>query len=388
MYNFDEIVNRRGTNCAKWDADTADNLLPMWIADMDFKTAPAIINAIKRRAEHGVFGYEQVPQSYYDALVDWLSRRHRWTIKPEWVIYTTGVVPAISAIIKAMTKPDDRVLIQTPVYNLFFTSIRNNGCTAVEAPLVYEDSTYHIDFEAFERCCARDDVKLFLLCSPHNPAGRVWTREELTRMGDICLRHKVFVVADEIHSDLIMPGYHHTPFASLSDEFLLNSATCNAPTKTFNIAGLQVANIIAADAKVRARIDRAINDNEVCDIGVFGATALEAAYNEGEQWLDELLAYIKGNYDYLCDYFSRNMPQLGVVTLEGTYLVWIDCIALHRPSSTIVEELKQRTGLWVNGSEMYGERAHPFIRLNIACPRATLKDGLERLRRYVSEGCR
>lgn len=384
MYNFDEIVNRRGTNCVKWDGDDTGKLLPMWVADMDFRTAPAIINAVIKRAEHGVFGYEHVPQSYYDALTGWFSRRYGWTFKPEWVICTTGVVPAVSAIIKAMTQTGDRVLVQTPVYNCFFSSIRNNGCVAEEAPLVYEDSTYHIDFDDFERRCAQPDVKLFLLCNPHNPAGRVWTREELTLLGDICLRHNVFVVADEIHCDITMPGRRYTPFASLSDDFLRHSATCNAPTKTFNIAGLQIANIIAADPNIRARIDKAININEVCDVNPFGVAALEAAYNDSEEWLEELLQYLKANYDRLCAYISEHRLPLKPVRLEGTYLVWIDCAALNRPSDVMVEELKRDTGLWVNGSTMYGEREHPFIRMNIACPRATLEDGLERLRRYVS----
>jgi len=382
-FDFDEKVNRRGTACMKWDGDETGELLPMWVADMDFKTAPPVIEALKARAEHGVFGYEQVPQSYYDALISWFSRRYGWTFSREWVICTTGVVPAISAIIKAMTHEGDRVLVQTPVYNCFFSSIRNNGCKIEEAPLVYEDGTYHIDFADFERRCSRPDVKLFLLCNPHNPAGRVWTREELARMGDICLRHGVFIVADEIHCDLVMPDRRYTPFASISEELLMNSATCNAPTKTFNIAGLQISNIIAADKTTRERIDRAININEVCDVSVFGATALEAAYNKGEEWLEELLLYIKGNYDRLCAFVREQRLPLGVVRLEGTYLAWIDCAELGRPSDVIVEDLKRSVGLWVNGSAMYGERERPFIRLNLACPRATLDDGLGRLKRYV-----
>jgi len=383
-YNFDEKTSRRGTNCMKWDDDETGTLLPMWVADMDFRTAPAIVDAIIKRAEHGIFGYEHVPQSYYVALTSWFRRRYKWMFKPEWVICTTGVVPAVSAIIKAMAQPGDRVLVQTPVYNCFFSSIRNNGCKIEEAPLVYENGTYHIDFDSFERHCAKPDVKLFLLCNPHNPAGRVWTRNELTLLGNICLRHNVFVVADEIHCDITMPGCQYTPFASLSNRFLRHSATCNAPTKTFNIAGLQIANIIASNQAIRARINKAININEVCDVSPFGVAALEAAYNNGEEWLDELLQYLKANYDYLCAYISRNKLPLTVVRLEGTYLVWIDCAALKRPSDVIVDELKRLTGLWVNGSTMYGERERPFIRMNIACPRATLKDGLDRLKRYVS----
>lgn len=383
MYNFDEKVNRRGTASAKWDEDPTPGMLPMWVADMDFRTAPPVIEAIKARAEHGVFGYEHVTQSYYDALTSWFTRRHGWTFRAEWVIYTSGVVPAISAIIKAMTHEGDRVLVETPVYNCFFSSIRNNGCVAEEAHLVYEDNTYHIDFDDFERRCSREDVKVFLLCNPHNPAGRVWTRDELKRMGDICLRHNVFVIADEIHCDLTMPGYDYTPFASISDDFLQHSATCNAPTKTFNLAGLQIANIVAADSVTRARIDRAININEVCDVGVFGPVALEAAYNKGEEWLDELRAYIKSNYDYLTAFIALHLPELKVVKLEGTYLVWIDCTALDRPSPVITEELRRTVRLWLNDGELYGERTAPFVRMNIACPRSTVEEGLSRLHKAL-----
>lgn len=382
-FNFDEIVSRIGTDCIKWDGTNIGGMLPMWVADMDFRTAPAVVDALRGRIEHGVFGYEHVPQSYYDAVVGWFSRRHGWTFNPEWIIYTTGVVPAVSAVIKAVAAPGDKVMVQTPVYNCFFSSIRNNGCIVEENRLIYSDGEYTIDFDDFERRAANPSVKVFLLCNPHNPAGRVWTPDELRRMGEICMRHGVFVIADEIHCDIVMPGYKYTPFASLSDEFLANSATCTAPTKTFNIAGLQIANIIAADEANRNKIDRAININEVCDVGPFGVVALQAAYNESEDWLDELLVYLKSNYDYLTQFFADNMPMLHVVRLEGTYLVWVDCSALGRTSSEIVSELKDVEKLWLNGGDIYGETARPFVRINIACPRATLVDGLNRLSHYV-----
>ena len=262
-FNFDEIVNRRGTDCEKWDGGETEGLLPMWVADMDFRTAPCVTDALRKRVEHGVFGYEHVPEAYYEAAINWFSRRYGWTMRREWMIYTSGVVPAVSAVIKAMTSPGDKVMVQSPVYNCFFSSIRNNGCLMEDNHLVYAGGTYAIDFDDFERRAADPEVKVFLLCNPHNPAGRVWTADELRRMGDICMRHGVFVISDEIHCDLAMPGYKYTPFASLSDDFLLNSATCTAPTKTFNIAGTQIANITAADPDVRRRIDRAININEV-----------------------------------------------------------------------------------------------------------------------------
>lgn len=382
-YDFDETVDRRDTACEKWDGGDIGGLLPMWVADMDFRTAQPIIDALAKRVEHGIFGYGHVPDTYYQALIGWFGRRYDWVMRREWIIYTTGVVPAVSAIIKAVTQPGDKVLVQTPVYNCFFSSIRNNGCVAEESPLVYSSGTYSVDFEDFERRVSDEGVKVFVLCNPHNPAGRVWTPGELRRMGDICLRHGVFVIADEIHCDLVMPGYRYTPFASLSDDFLINSATCTAPTKTFNIAGLQIANITVADVEVRRRIDRAININEVCDVGPLGITALMAAYNCGEEWLDELLVYIKGNYDCLRTFFSERMPALHVVKLEGTYLVWVDCSALGRTADIIVSDLKKHEKLWLNSGEIYGERNRPFVRINIACPRARLMDGLERFARYV-----
>ena len=387
-FNFDEIVNRRGTDCEKWDGSETEGLLPMWVADMDFRTAPCVTDALRKRVEHGVFGYEHVPEAYYEAAINWFSRRYGWTMRREWMIYTSGVVPAVSAVIKAMTSPGDKVMVQSPVYNCFFSSIRNNGCLMEDNHLVYAGGTYAIDFDDFERRAADPEVKVFLLCNPHNPAGRVWTADELRRMGDICMRHGVFVISDEIHCDLAMPGYKYTPFASLSDDFLLNSATCTAPTKTFNIAGTQIANITAADPDVRRRIDRAININEVCDVNPFGVTALQAAYNEGEEWLDALIAYLHANYEHLRGYFAKHLPQIPVTKLEGTYLVWLDCAALGKPSPVIVEELKQQEKLWLNDGEMYGEHERPFVRMNIACPRATLERGLDMFHRYAERELR
>lgn len=384
-FDFDEIVDRRNTGSEKWDGGNVEGVLPMWVADMDFRTAPCVIEALRSRVGHGVFGYEHVPDSYYDALVGWFSRRHGWLMKREWVIYTSGVVPAVSAIIKAMTSPGDKVLVQTPVYNCFFSSIRNNGCLLEDNRLVYADGTYTIDFEDFERKAADPSVKVFLLCNPHNPAGRVWTSDELRRMGDICLKHNVFVISDEIHCDLVMPGYKYTPFASLSEEFLMNLATCTAPTKTFNIAGLQIANITAADDSVRRRIDKAININEVCDVGVFGVTALMAAYTGGEEWLDQLICYIKGNYDSLRDFLASNIPQIQAVRLEGTYLVWLDCSVLGKSSETITGELLSQKKLWLNSAGMYGEQERPFVRMNIACPRSVMLKGLQLLADYVKD---
>ena len=382
-YNFDEIIPRRGSNSYKWDTAKEEDVLPMWVADMDFRTAPCVVEALHKRVEHGIFGYTKVPSAYYEAVTNWFMRRHGWQIKEDWIIYTSGVVPALSAIIKALTMPGDRVLVQTPVYNCFFSSIRNNGCEVVTNPLLYTDGNYRIDFDSLEKETSDPKVKLLLLCNPHNPAGRVWTRQELTRIGEICFRNDVLVVADEIHCELVFLGHSYTPFASISKEFLMNSVTCTSPSKAFNLAGLQIANIISANEYVRMKIDKAININEVCDVNPFGVEALTAAYNKGEEWLEELKQYLLGNYNYLKGYFEEYLPHLKVLPLEGTYLVWVDCSALKQSSEEIVKILLDKEKLLVNEGNMYGEAGKYFIRINIACPRALLIDGLSRLRRTL-----
>lgn len=383
-YDFDTIVPRRGTNSYKWDSMPAGkDVLPLWVADMDFRTAPAITEALARRVQHGIFGYVRVPDEYYTTVTRWFERRHDWYIDKEWMIYTSGVVPAVSAVIKALTEPGDGVVVQTPVYNCFFSSIRNNGCRIVSNPLIYEDGTYHIDFDDLERKTSDTSVKLLLLCNPHNPAGRVWTREELSRIGEICHRNNVMVITDEIHCELVFPGHTYTPFASVCEEHLWNSVTCVSPSKSFNIAGLQIANIIARDEEVRRRIDRAININEVCDVNPFGIEATIAAYNEGEEWLMLLLDYLKANYDLLRDFFHTYLPEISVTKLEGTYLVWTDCRIFKQSSDTLQSRLLEETGLWLNSGTMYGAEGEGFLRWNIACPRTVLEDALERFKCFV-----
>lgn len=383
-YDFDEIVPRRGTNAIKWDMDTDPEVLPMWVADMDFRTAPAVAAALKRRVQHDIFGYATAPKAYYDAITGWFRRRHGWQIRPEWVLHTTGVIPALSAVIKALTQPGDKVLIQTPVYNHFFTSIHNSGCQAAESPLVYRDNTYTIDFDDLERKAADPAVKLMLLCNPHNPAGRVWTPAELRRIGELCLRHDVVVVADEIHCELVMPGFRYTPFASLSEEFARRSVTCASPSKAFNLAGVQVANIFAADAGLRERIARSLEINETGMISPFAIEALTAAYTDGAEWLDALNGYLWENYLFLRDYFARHLPQFPVLPLEGTYLVWTDCRAAGLSSDALTRRLLDEGRLHVNSGSMYGAAGEGFIRLNIACPRKLLAEGLNRLKRVLT----
>lgn len=380
QYNFDEIIPRRNSNSYKWDSAKTDDILPMWVADMDFRTASPIIEAMVKRAQHGVFGYANVPTAYFNAVTGWFKRQHHFTLEKDWILFTTGVVPAISAIIKALTKPGDKVIVQSPVYNCFFSSIRNDQCEMVSNDLRYQDGTYRINFEDLEKKASDPEVKLFLLCNPHNPAGRVWTKEELIRIGEICLKNNIIVVSDEIHCDLVYPGHQHIPFASISRDFLYNSVTCTSPSKTFNLAGVQVANIFAADEKIRKKIDQALNVNEVCEINVFAVDALIAAYNEGEEWLDELKQYLYGNYCCLRDFFKQNLPQFKVLPLEATYLVWVDCSALNQSSVKIAETLLEKEKLWINAGTMYGSNGEGFIRLNIACPRQLLIEGLNRIK--------
>lgn len=380
-FNFDEIISRRNTDSYKWDSAPDEATLPMWVADMDFRTAPAIIEALARRVSHGIFGYTRVPDEYYEAVITWFGRRHGLNITRDDIIYTSGVVPALSAVIKALCSPGDKIIVQTPVYNCFFSSIRNNGCEILDSPLVYRDCYYTIDFDDLERKAADPAARMMLLCNPHNPAGRVWTRSELTRIGEICHRNGVIVVADEIHCELTFPGYDYTPFASISDEFFRNSVTCCSPSKAFNIAGLQIANIIVNDPVAKTKIDRAININEVCDVNPFGVEALIAAYTHGAPWLEALISYLYGNYQALLDYFSVNLPMLPVTRMEGTYLVWVDIRCLGMTSEEMERQLLDSAKLWLNCGDMYGTDG--FMRINIACPRSVMLDGLDRLRRFV-----
>lgn len=381
-YDFDKTIDRRATNSYKWDSAT-EGVLPMWVADMDFRTAPAIIDALQKRVAHGIFGYTRVPDAYYDAVTSWFSRRHGWDIDREWIIYTSGVVPAVSAVIKALTVPGDKVIVQTPVYNCFFSSIRNNGCEIVSSPLRRTADTYEMDFAALERCAADPRAKVMLLCNPHNPAGRVWTPDELTRLGNICLRNGVTVVSDEIHCELVYQGVKYTPFASLSDAFLHRSVTCVSPSKAFNIAGLQIANIVAFDNDMRSRIDKAININEVCDVNPFGVAATIAAYNEGEEWLNQLVDYLHGNYEAMAEFCRRELPEFPITRLEGTYLVWMDCSSLGMPSDALEHALLDDARLWLNAGTMYGAEGEGYMRWNIACPRSVMLDGLNRFLNFV-----
>lgn len=382
-YSFDSPVNRRGTNSYKWDSAEEEDVLPLWVADMDFKTAPAIVEALQERVSHGIFGYTKVPESYYESVIRWFDRRHHWRMQREWMMYTSGVVPALSATIKALTHPGDGVLVMTPVYNCFFSSIRNNGCRIESVPLVYGEQTYRIDWQRLEEAAAKEHVRVLLLCNPHNPACRVWTREELQRIGEICLMHGLRVIADEIHCELVMPGHRYTPFASVDERLRPWTVTCVSPSKAFNLAGLQIATIVCTDKEIRSKIDRAINDNEVCDVNPFGVIATQAAYNEGEDWLQELITYLHENYLFMVEYCKEYLPEFPVAKLEGTYLAWMDCRALNLSSEVLEERLLKECKLWLNAGSMYGAEGDGFMRWNLACPRSRLTEALERFRGFI-----
>ena len=376
-YNFDEIIPRYQTGCVKWDESPSPDVIPLWVADMDFAVAPAIQEAVRQRAQHPVFGYTYVQEDYYAAVIWWFQRRHGWKIKREWMLYTTGVVPAMSCAIKALTMPGERVVILSPDYNCFFSSIRNNGCEVAESVLRRtDDNRFEVDWDDFETQCSDEKTTVFLLCNPHNPTGRVWSREELQQMADICHRHDVRIVSDEIHCELVMPGHTFCPMGTVdADAVILNS-----PSKSFNIAGLQMANIICRDAATRRRLDRAININEVCDVNPFAPEAVKAAYNDSEEWIDALNLYLWDNYSALCDFVAHHLPQWKVMPLEGTYLVWVDVSQCTGKVADYCDGLMRNAKVWLNPGTMYGPQSgEGYLRINIACPRSLLMEALNRI---------
>lgn len=383
-YNFDELTERRNTASMKWDeeGDAAD-VIPLWVADMDFRTAPVIVEALRERVDSGIFGYVSVPDSYYEALVGWNERRHGWHIDRRRVIYTSGVVPALSAIIKGLTRPGEGVILQTPAYNCFFSSIRNNKCRQADNPLRRVETaagfTYELDFESLESLAADPANTLMILCNPHNPSGRVWTREELERVAEICRRNGVRVVSDEIHCELVHPNSRrYIPFATIDPQAIV----CVAPSKAFNTAGLQIANIICPDEETQRLIDRAINDNEVCDVNPFGVVGLQAAYNKGEDWLEALNRYLSGNRELLRSELSDKIPELRFCDAEATYLSWIDVSGLtidgHPATGDEIEEyLLREAKVRIASGATYGDPS--YVRINYACPRERLAEAIGRM---------
>ena len=375
-FNFDEAVNRRNTNSYKWNV--GENELPLWVADMDFPTAPAVRRAIERRAAHGIFGYADVPNVWYEAYCGWWQRRHGFAMKSEWLNFTSGAVPALSSIVRRLTLPAEKVLIQTPVYNIFFNSIVNNGRYVEEAPLAYRDGAYLIDFEALEQHLTDPQVTLMILCNPHNPVGRIWSADELVKIGELCARHGVVVVSDEVHCDITKPGCSYMPFASVSSACRDNSVSLVAPSKAFNLAGIQSSAVCIPNFQIRQRVVRGLNNDEVAEPNAFAVDAAIAAFTEGEEWLDTLREYLWDNRAY-AQARLENVEGVSVVQGEATYLLWLDCRGLAKGAKGLCREIREKAGVVLSNGRGYGEAGSGFLRINLACPRSTLAEALDRV---------
>ncbi|MBQ9565189.1 MAG: pyridoxal phosphate-dependent aminotransferase [Synergistaceae bacterium] len=388
-YDFDKIINRRGTNSSKWDRDpgtiegadypVGDGLLPLWVADMDFEVAPEIKEALIRRAEHGVYGYTLVPDSCYDAILSWLERRHNWHVEREWIRFVPGAVMAGHLVVQALCQPGDKVILQTPIYYPFFRTAYNNGTQLSLSPLKLKEDRYEMDFEDFERRAADPRASLFFLCNPHNPVGRVWTHKELTLIGEICRKHHVRVFSDELHCDIVMPGNKHVPFASLGTHFSNNSITAVAPSKTFNLAGLQATVVIVPDSELRQRFDNVLSRNSVSNPNLFAITAMEAGYARGEKWVDAMCAYIKGNYDFLVRAMAKALPKAKVMPMEGTYLAWLDFRAVEPDAKRLQKRMLTEAKVWLDEGWLFGAEGRGFERLVLACPRSVVQEAVERM---------
>lgn len=382
VYDFDILTDRRGTNSMKWDV--SDEELPMWVADMDFETAPEIREALRRRVDHGIFGYTVVPDAWREAIAGWWERRHGFKMEKDWLVFCTGVVPAISSAVRKLTTVGENVLVQTPVYNIFFNSICNNGRNVLENRLIYDGKNYRIDWEDLESKLADPQTTLMILCNPQNPAGNIWTKEELGRIGKLCAENHVLVISDEIHCDLTEPGYDYIPFASVSEECAGNSITCIAPTKTFNLAGLQTAAVMVPNSNLRHKIERALNTDEVAEPNVFAIDAAIAAFMEGEEWLEGLRAYLAENRRMVREFLEKELPEVSPVPSHATYLLWLDFSRVMGNATELCRYLRRETGLYLSAGIAYGGNGNQFLRMNIACPKARIQDGLERLRAGVN----
>lgn len=388
MSNFDEVIPRKGTSCLKYDFMKArkmpDDVLPFWVADMDFQTPNAVVKELIKRSCHGIFGYTDVTEDYLEVVLNWFKKRHNWKANAENMIVTPGVVFALCMAVRAYTKESEAVLISPPVYYPFSEAVRTNNRKLVESPLVLRNGRYEIDFDDFERKIVNENVKLFILCSPHNPVGRVWTREELSRIADICLKHKVITVADEIHHDIVRPGNIHTVFSSLSPEVEQITATCTSVSKTFNLAGLQVANIFIANDDLRRKFKHELWAAGYSQPNALGLFAAKAAYEYGEPWLEELLSYLEENINYTKEFLKQNLPLIRLIEPEGTYLLWLDCSKYGLSDKELNEIIIHKGKLWLDNGPIFGAGGSGFQRINIACPRSVLKEGLERLKNCFS----
>lgn len=387
--DFNQLVERRGTHSLKYDFAEARgrkaDILPLWVADMDFKTSSFVQEALLRQAEHGIYGYTESDDEYYQAVSSWMERRHGWKINKEWIVKTPGIVFALAMAVKAYTEPGDYVLIQEPVYYPFREVIEENDReVAVSALVQKENGSYEIDFEDFERQIVEKHVKLFLFCSPHNPVSRVWTKEEVERLGDLCLKHHVIIVSDEIHADFVFEGKHQV-LVDLKEEFKDITVTCTSPGKTFNLAGLQISNILIPNEALRESFQHQITAAGYSQVGAPGIVALIAAYTEGEEWYQAMKQYVKSNIDFTHDWMKEHLPQIKLTKTEGTYLVWMDFRALGLSDQELKELIEEKAEVWLDGGAIFGESGRGFERINVACPRATLEEALKRIEKAVKE---
>jgi cystathionine beta-lyase len=387
-YDFDEIIDRRRTNSSKWDtvpgADVGvnypvDDLLPLWVADMDFRAAPEITEALAEKVKHGIFGYPIVPESCYDAIVEWEEKRHGWHIEKEWIRLAPGAVPAAHMAVQAYCQTGDQVIVQRPVYYPFFRTILNNGAQIVNNPLKISGDSYEIDFDDLERQAAHPRTTFFILCNPHNPVGRVWRRDELERTGEICAAHDVLVLVDELHCDIVMPGYRHTPFAAINSTCRDNSVIVIAPSKTFNLAGLVGTVVVIPNRRLRQRFENILTQNSVGRPNMFAIAGMEAAYRHGGKWFDEALKYIHGNYEFLVNHLRENLPQVKPFRLEGTYLAWLDFRALETDPDRLQKRMLTEAKVWLDEGKIFGPEGNGFERIVLACPRSILKEALDRI---------
>ena len=381
--NFDEIIDRKNTDSIKYDLAARrgmpEGILPMWVADMDFRAPDCVLDALAERCQHGIFGYSESTERYFSAVATWMRDSHGWEVRPEWLVKTPGVVFAVATAVRALTREGDGVLIQQPVYYPFEQVVRENGRRLAVSELVYENGRYAVDFEDFERKIVSENVRLFILCAPHNPVGRVWTAGELIRLGDICLRHGVLVVSDEIHADFVFPGYKHIVFSALKPEFEKITVTCTAPSKTFNLAGLLVSNIFIPNESLRGAFRQALGRVGYHQTNVMGLIACRAAYEGGRPWLEALKSYLTENLAYVRDYIQEKLPEIRLVEPEGTYLAWLDFKSLGLTVEALEELMVKKAGLWLDGGTMFGAGGAGFQRINIACPRSILSEAMERL---------
>ena len=382
MYDFDKLINRSGTYSLKWDVP--DGELPMWVADMDLQTAPEIIAALRRRIDHGIYGYNIVPDEWYDSYISWWQKRHHVTLRRDSLMFCTGVIPAVSSIVRKLTTPNENVLMLTPVYNTFFNSIANNGCRAVQCDMIYDGNKYSIDFARLDKMLADPQTSLMILCNPHNPTGNIWDKETLEKIGTLCKKHDVIIISDEIHCDLCDPGLEYTPFVSLPEELSDISITCLAPTKTFNLAGIQTAAIYVLNKTLYHKVWRGINTDEVAEPNVLAVPAAIAAFNEGEKWLDELRSYIYENKRLVIRYLGENIPEMSVAESHATYLLWLDCTRLTQNTDKLADHIRKEGKLFLTAGSHYGKSGSGFLRMNIAAPRESVHEGLRRLGRAVN----